>query len=55
MTEANIRLVKQAYDAFLRWRAVEMPNRYEQGEARRKAGTEHPAQHDPRGRLVAAG
>lgn len=41
--------------AFLRWRAVEMPNRYEQGEARRKAGAEHPAQHDPHGRLVAAG
>ena len=42
-------------EAFLRWRAVEMPNRYRQGEARRTAGTEHPVQHDPHGRLVAAG
>ncbi len=41
--------------AFLRWRAAEMPNRYRQGEARRAAGVEPPVNHDRRGRLVAAG
>lgn len=40
---------------FLRWRAAEMPHRYRQGEARRAAGVEQPAHHDPRGRPVAAG
>ena len=42
-------------ETFLRWRAEEMPNRYQQGEARRRAGTGHPVHHDPHGRLVAAG
>ena len=42
-------------ETFLRWRAEEMPNRFQQGEARRRAGVEHPVQHDPHGRLVAAG
>ena len=41
--------------AFLRWRAAEMPERYRQGEARRAAGVEHRVDHDRRGRLVAAG
>ena len=42
-------------ETFLRWRAEEMPNRYQQGEARRRAGTGQPVHHDPHGRLVAAG
>ena len=42
-------------EIFLRWRAEEMPNRYQQGEARRRAGTGQPVHHDPHGRLVAAG
>lgn len=39
--------------AFLRWRAAEMEHRYRQGEARRAAGVEQPAHHDPHGRPVA--
>lgn len=42
--------------AFLRWRAAEMPVRYRQGEARRAAGAaQHQVDHDRRGRLVGAG